>query len=113
MNDTSNGVELQIDEIRSASYTEAIVTVRNLRGRVFRGARFHRVSNLPDPIDLELTHILWYGRTVDEIPTGHTALITLRGSAARALRSGTPTDGWHSIEGRNPQRPLSVRPSSG
>lgn len=113
MNDTSNGVELQIDEVRSASNTEAIVTVRNLRGPVLRGARFHRAGNVPDPIDLELTHILWYGRAVDEIPAGHTALITLRGSAARALRSGSLADGWHSIEGHNPQNPLSARPSIG
>jgi hypothetical protein len=94
-------VELQIDEVRNSQWAEATVTVRNLRGPVFRGARFHRVSDSADPIDLELTRIVWYQRTVDELPGGHTALVTLRGRGARVLRSGTRADGWQSIEGRN------------
>ncbi|MEV4280021.1 hypothetical protein [Actinoplanes xinjiangensis] len=101
MNADRNRVELQINEVRNSQWTEATVTVRNLGGTVFRGARFHRVSDSAEPIDLELTQIVWYQRTVDEIPIGHTALITLSGTGARTLRSGTPADGWQSIEGRN------------
>jgi hypothetical protein len=98
-------VELQINEVRNSQWTEATVTVRNLGGPVFRGARFHRVNDSAELIDLELTRIVWYQRTVDEIPGGHTALITLSGSGARVLRSGTQADGWQSIEGRNGSRP--------
>ncbi|MEV0564880.1 hypothetical protein [Dactylosporangium sp. NPDC050588] len=101
MEDISNGVELQICELRAFNRAEATATVRNLRGPVFRSARFCRVSDSPDPIDLELTEISWYGRAVDEIPTGHTALVTPRGAAASILRSGNLSDGWQCIEGCN------------
>jgi hypothetical protein len=98
-------VELQIHEVTNSQWAEATVTVRNLGGMVFRGARFHRIDDVPDLIDLELTRIIWYQRTVDEIPGGHTALVTLRGSGARVLRSGTVADGWQRIEGRNGSTP--------
>ncbi|MEV4135660.1 hypothetical protein AB0J72_26225 [Dactylosporangium sp. NPDC049742] len=101
MEGISNAVELQICEVRACDRTEATATVRNLRGSVFRSARFRRVSDSPDPIDLELTGIIWYGRAVDEILAGHTALVTLRGAAAPILRSGNLSDGWQSIEGCN------------
>ncbi|GIF16267.1 hypothetical protein FHX34_104765 [Actinoplanes teichomyceticus] len=80
------------------------MVVRNLGGTVFRGARFHRVDDSADLIDLELTQIIRYERTVDEIPRGHTALVTLSGSGARVLRSGTIADGWQRIGGRNGHR---------
>jgi hypothetical protein len=60
MNDRPQEVELQIYEVRGSGEIEATVIVRNLRGPVFRGARFHRVSDSAEPIDLELTHILRY-----------------------------------------------------
>ncbi|MFF5081700.1 hypothetical protein ACFY36_32015 [Actinoplanes sp. NPDC000266] len=101
MSDARSFVELQIDEVRNSQRAEATVTVRNLRGTVFRGARFHRVDDSADVIDLELTQIIWYQRTVDEIPAGHTALVTLRGPDTRILRSGSITGGWQRIEGRN------------
>lgn len=94
-------VELQIQEVLNSQWAEATVTVRNLGGAVGRGARFHRVTDSADLIDLELTQIIWYQRKVDEIPRGHTALVTLSGSGARVLRSGTIADGWQCIEGRN------------
>ena len=101
VSDAQSLVELQIHEVRNSQWTQATVTVRNLGGRVFRGARFHRVNDSADPIDLELTQIVWYQSTVDEIPRGHTALVTLSGSDARVLRSGTVADGWQRIEGLN------------
>jgi hypothetical protein len=104
VSDADGLVELQINEVRNSQWSEATVTVRNLRGTVFLGARFHRVSDSSNLIDLELAHIEWYQRSVDEIPVGHTALVTLRGSGARTLRPGTKADGWQSIEGRNGPR---------
>jgi hypothetical protein len=105
VNSLPGGDALQICEIRDLGLTEVIVTVRNLGGAVFRGARFDRVSDSVDRIDLELTQIIWYGRTVDEIRAGHTALVTLRGRGASTLRSGTLDDGWQHIEGRNSPAP--------
>ncbi|RSM56885.1 hypothetical protein DMB66_32645 [Actinoplanes sp. ATCC 53533] len=101
VSDARSHVELQIDDVRNSQWTEATVTVRNLGNPVRRGARFHRASDSADLIDLELTRIVWYQRTVDEIPAGHTALVTLRGSGARVLRPGTMADGWQRIEGHN------------
>ncbi|MEU4160562.1 hypothetical protein [Actinoplanes sp. NPDC026670] len=89
------------------------MTVRNLRGLVFRGARFLRVDGTADLIDLELTRIVWYGRDVPEIPGGHTALVTLRGQGARVLRSGSPSDGWQQIEGENGPHPRGFVGASG
>ncbi len=105
VSDAQSFVELQIDQVRNSQWTQATVTVRNLRGPVFRGARFLRVSDSADPIDLELIQIDWYQRTVDELPAGHTALVTLSGSGARILRPGTLADGWQSIEGLNGPHP--------
>ncbi|HWS31488.1 MAG TPA: hypothetical protein VN408_01955 [Actinoplanes sp.] len=105
MNDTGDAVELQISEVRNSQWTEATVTVRNLRGPAFRGARFQLLDGAADVIDLELIRILWYDRTVDEIPRGHTALITLSGTGAQALRPGTLADGFQSIEGHNGPHP--------
>ena len=105
VSDAQSFMELQIDQVRNSQWTEATVTVRNLRGTVFRGARFHRVNDSADPIDLELTRIEWYQREVEQLPGGHTALVTLSGSGARVLRSGTVADGWQSIEGLNGPNP--------
>ncbi|MCO8274718.1 hypothetical protein M1L60_29390 [Actinoplanes sp. TRM 88003] len=105
MSDAESFAELQIAEILNSQWTEATATVRNLRGTVFRGARFHRTSDSADPIDLELTQIVWYEQTVDELPGGHTAVVTLSGSDARVLRSGTVADGWQRIEGLNGPSP--------
>lgn len=96
------GVALQIDEIRDIGATEMTVTVRNLRGPVRQGARFHRLSGRREPVDLQLVRILWYGRPVGELPAAHTALVTLRGAGLAALRSGSLTDGWQGLGGRNP-----------
>jgi hypothetical protein len=101
VSDTRSRVELQIDEVRNSQWTEATATVRNLGGLVRRGARFDRVDGSADVIDLELTQIVRYQEAVDEIPGGHTALVTLRGSGARVLRSGTTASGWQRLEGRN------------
>jgi hypothetical protein len=101
VNGIPHEVELQVDEVRDSHDAEVTVTVRNLGGLVRRGARFHQVSDSADPIDLELTHIVRYHWTVDEIPAAHTALITLHGPGAAALRSAAGAD-WQSIEGRNP-----------
>ena len=101
VSDAESFVELQIVEVLNSQWTEATATVRNLRGMVFRGARFHRVVDSADQIDLELAQIVWYERTVDGIPGGHTAVVTLKGSSARVLRSGTVADGWQRIEGLN------------
>ncbi|GAA4950547.1 hypothetical protein GCM10025331_43570 [Actinoplanes utahensis] len=98
-------MELQINEVRNSQWAEATVTVRNLGGTVFRGARFHRVDGAEHLIDLELTRIIHYQRTVDELSGGHTALVTLSGSGARVLRSGTLADGWQCIEGHNGPTP--------
>ncbi|WP_441249024.1 hypothetical protein [Kitasatospora sp. McL0602] len=59
---------------------EATVTVRCMLGPVRRGARFDRIRDSAEAIDLELTQILAYRRSVEELDPVHTALVTLRGT---------------------------------
>ncbi|WUH89788.1 hypothetical protein OG900_06345 [Streptomyces sp. NBC_00433] len=48
-------------------------------GPVRRGARFGRIRDSAEAIDLELTQTLAYHRSVEELDPVHTALVTLRG----------------------------------
>lgn len=75
-------------EILRPGTAEVSAAVRNLRGPGAKGARFHRTGDGPVPIDLRLVDIEHYGRPVGEVPVGHTALITLRGTGVAALRAG-------------------------
>jgi hypothetical protein len=96
--------ELQIDQINAADTVTATIVVRCLRGPVRLGARFHRIRGAAEAIDLELTHIVSYGRAVEQLDTAHTALVTLRGTGARHLMPGSPASGWQVIQGTNPPR---------
>ncbi|MFE0422086.1 hypothetical protein [Streptomyces sp. NPDC058953] len=96
-------MELQIDEVRSASAVEATATVRCILGPVRRGARFTLVGDPAQAVDLQLVRIeAWGSRFVEELDPVHTALVTLRGTGIRLLRSGAPHSGWQSIRGVNP-----------
>jgi hypothetical protein len=81
---------------------EATATVRCLLGPVRRGARFDRIRDSAEPIDLELTQILAYHRSAEELDPVHTAFVTLRGTGAQLLTSATPHSGWQVIQGTNP-----------
>lgn len=96
-------VELQIDQVRSASAVEATATVRCIRGPVRRGARFTAVGDSAQAVDLHLVQIQVWGRHfVEELDPVHTALVTLRGTGVQLLRSSAPHVGWQSVRGLNP-----------
>ncbi|CAL9338890.1 hypothetical protein SUDANB120_00226 [Streptomyces sp. enrichment culture] len=94
--------ELQIAHLRAADETQATAVVRFIRGPVRLGARFHRLRDAPEPIDLELTRILFYGRPVDALDPAHTALVTLRGAGTTLLGPDHSTVGRHTLQGTNP-----------
>ncbi|MFI9329285.1 hypothetical protein ACIGZJ_17285 [Kitasatospora sp. NPDC052868] len=71
-------------------------------GPVLRGARFDRIRDSAEAIDLELAKILAYCRSVEELDPVHTALVTLRGAGVQLLVSATPRSGWQVIQGTNP-----------
>lgn len=98
-------VELQIDQVNIVDATQATATVRCLRGPVRCGARFDQISASVEAIDLELTRILFYGRPTEELDPAHTALVTLHGTGARLLTSGTSATGWQVLRGTNPPPP--------
>jgi hypothetical protein len=95
-------VELQIDQVTVVTATEATATVRCTLGPVRRGTRFDHIRDAVEDIDLELTQILAYHRSVEELDPVHTALVTLRGRGVRHLTSATPGSRWQVIQGTNP-----------
>ncbi|QIQ04299.1 hypothetical protein [Streptomyces liangshanensis] len=98
-------VELQIDQVAVVTATEATATVRCTLGPVRRGARFDHIRDAVEAIDLELTQILAYHRSVEELDPVHTALVTLQGRGVRHLTSATPGSRWQAIQGTNPPTP--------
>ncbi|MEV8613857.1 hypothetical protein AB0383_39130 [Amycolatopsis sp. NPDC051373] len=70
-------MDLQIDQVTIGAETEATA------------------------IDLELMRMVRYGRPVDALDPGHTALVTLRGPGTHLLRPATRA-GWPVIQGINP-----------
>ena len=97
-----DSVELQIVRVIVASDVQATITVRCLRGPVHRDARFNRLSDSAEAIDLKLTQAVVYGQRVAALDTGVTAAVTLRGEGVRHLRSGTLASGWQVVQGANP-----------
>ncbi|MDY0811250.1 hypothetical protein [Kitasatospora purpeofusca] len=98
-------VELAIDQVTIVSPAEATATVRCMLGPVRCGARFDRIHDSAEAIDLELTQILaYFGRPVEELDPVHTALVTLRGTGAQLLTSAAPRSRWQCIQGTNPPR---------
>ncbi|MFJ2864035.1 hypothetical protein [Kitasatospora sp. NPDC087314] len=95
-------VELAIDQVTIVSPAEATATVRCMLGPVRLGTRFDRIRDSAEAIDLELTQILAYHRSVEELDPVHTALVTLRGTGVQLLTSATPRSRWQSIRGTNP-----------
>ncbi|KQV11992.1 MULTISPECIES: hypothetical protein [unclassified Kitasatospora] len=96
-------VELQIDQVIIMGPAEATATVRCTLGPVRCGARFDRIRDSADAIDLELTQILAYLRhPVEELDPVHTALVSLRGTGVRLLTSVAPGSRWQVIRGTNP-----------
>ncbi|MFI5877090.1 hypothetical protein ACIBAH_32475 [Streptomyces sp. NPDC051445] len=97
-------VELQIDQVTIVSSAEATATVRCMLGPVRCGARFDRIRDSAEAIDLELTQILaYFGRSVEELDPVHTALVTLRGTGVPLLTSAASNSRWQAIRGTNPQ----------
>lgn len=78
--------ELYIDRVEAADEAEATVVVRCMVGPVRLGARFRQVRCVAAEIDLELTHILFYRRSMDFLDPVCTAMVTLRGAGALHLR---------------------------
>lgn len=67
-------MELEIDQVTIVDPAEATATVRCILGPVRRGARFDHIRDAAEAIDLELTQILAYGRSVEELdPRPHRA----------------------------------------
>lgn len=95
-------VELEIDQVTIVDPAEATATVRCILGPVRRGARFDHIRDAAEAIDLELTQILAYGRSVEELDPVHTAHVTLRGTGVQLLASAIPRSGWQVIQGTNP-----------
>ncbi|WP_030245749.1 hypothetical protein [Streptomyces sp. NRRL S-350] len=95
-------VELAVDQVTIVNPAEATATVRCILGPVRRGARFDRIRDSAEAIDLELTQILAYHRSVEELDPVHTALVTLRGAGVQFLTSATPRSRWQTIRGTNP-----------
>ncbi|MFE1776422.1 hypothetical protein [Streptomyces sp. NPDC059008] len=96
-------VELQIDQVTIVNPAEATATVRCMRGPVRCGARFDRIRDSAEAIDLELTQIhAYFGRSVDELDPVHTALVTLRGTGVQLLTPVAPRSHWQAIQGTNP-----------
>lgn len=101
----ANSAELQIDHLRTIEATEATVVVRCIRGPVHLGAHFDHISDPDASVDLTLTKVLVYGRTIDSLDPVHAALVTLQGSGIHLLRAGSTTRGWQRIQGSNPSSP--------
>ncbi|WP_328917268.1 MULTISPECIES: hypothetical protein [unclassified Streptomyces] len=95
-------VELEIDQFTVVNPHEATAAVRCVLGPVRRGARFDRVRESAEAIDLELTRIVVYGRSVDELDPVHTAFVALRGTGVQLLTRATPRSGRQAIQGANP-----------
>ncbi|MER5863484.1 hypothetical protein [Kitasatospora sp. NPDC002040] len=95
-------VELAIDQVTIVTPVEAAATVRCILGPVRCGARFDHIRDSAAAIDLELTQILVYQRSVVELDPVHTALVTLRGAGVQLLMSATPRSRWQAIRGTNP-----------
>lgn len=82
--------------------TAATLAVRCIHGPVRLGARFRLMRDPAASIDLTLTGIVFYGRSVDELDAGHTALVTLQGTDAQLLDQPAPHR--PSIRGTQPRR---------
>ncbi|WP_435174357.1 hypothetical protein [Actinacidiphila sp. bgisy145] len=94
-------VELEIDQVTVVNPTEATATVRCMLGPVRCGARFDRIRDSVDAIDLAVTQILRYGRAIDELEPVHTGLVTFLGTGIQLLTSSTPSTPWQVIQGTN------------
>ncbi|MEX0171225.1 hypothetical protein [Streptomyces sp. LMG1-1-1.1] len=98
-------MELAIDQVTVVDPAEATAAVRCMVGPVRRGARFDRLHDSAEAIDLELVQILAYRRSVEELDAVHTALVALRGAGVQLLTSATPCTRWQAIRGTNPPPP--------
>lgn len=96
-------VELAIDQVTIVGPSEATATVRCMLGPVRLGARFDRITDSTEAIDLELTQILaYFGRPVGELDPVHTALVTLHGIGVHRLTSAAARFRWPVVQGANP-----------
>jgi hypothetical protein len=89
-------VQLQIDQVQTATTDALVATVRCLAGPVRLGARFTFIDQHSTPINLTLNHIEVYNQTVEELHPVHTARVTLTGTGADLIQPG------QTIEGTNP-----------
>ncbi|MGW5276045.1 hypothetical protein ACWEQP_26425 [Streptomyces sp. NPDC004044] len=86
-------VELAIDQVTIVNPAKATASVRCRLGPVGRGARFDRIRDSAEAIDLKLTLILAHHRSVERLDPVHTALVTLQGTGVQLLTSATPRSG--------------------
>ncbi|MER7467151.1 hypothetical protein [Streptomyces sp. NPDC097981] len=95
---TAIDAELYIDRVEAADEAEVTFVVRCMVGPVRLGARLRHIPCVDEEIDLELTRILFYRRSVDFLDPVCTAMVTARGTGALHLRGRT------TIQGSNPTR---------
>ncbi|MGW2282045.1 hypothetical protein [Streptomyces sp. NPDC001770] len=96
-------VELVIDQFNLVGPAEATATVRCVLGPVRLGARFDRIIDSTETVDLELTQILaYFGRAVEELDPVHTAFVTLHGTGVRLLVPAAAGSRRPVIQGTNP-----------
>ncbi|MFE3559710.1 hypothetical protein ACFXKW_33360 [Streptomyces sp. NPDC059193] len=88
--------ELQVASVEEVSPTECRCAVRNIRGVASLGMVFRAEPSRG--IEVRLTEILWYGRTVAQLDEAHTGKVTFAGAGADSIR---PDDVLFSPAGGN------------
>lgn len=76
--------ELQVASVEKISATECRCAVRNIRGVATLDMTFR--AEPPRDIEVTLTEILWYGRTVGELDEAHTGKVSFTGAGADSIR---------------------------
>lgn len=76
--------ELQVASVEEISATECRCAVRNIHGFATLDMIFRAEPSRG--IEVKLTEILWYGRTVDQLEEAHTGKVTFAGAGAGSIR---------------------------
>jgi hypothetical protein len=97
-------VQLQIHDLVAIQPYQLKATVRCLRGPVYLHACFHE-TNRTDAIELKLSSIMIYNRTVEQLDPGWTALVTFTGQGTDLVNPGDTIKG-NNPEGISPQDPI-------
>ncbi|WP_329197487.1 MULTISPECIES: hypothetical protein [unclassified Streptomyces] len=84
--DERNDVRLHVASVESASATEAVCAVRNIGGEASVGMIFR--SSVSPAIEIRITEILRYGRSVPILDQAYTARVTFIGPGAAGIEAG-------------------------